>query len=130
MCFPARTEVSIIAYSSSSHTFPFKEQLHEFFFFYSIAAENLSVVLRVSPCRLLYMLSTMVRRVRSAAIDARPTCVPTCSLLMEVVATSVVSATVSMKVRRNVQTTRIKLTLNSEYIIRTFIFSCFSFDLL
>lgn len=39
-----------------------------------------------------------MRQDRSAAIDARPTCVPTCSLLMGAVATSVVSATVSMKV--------------------------------
>lgn len=53
----------------------------------------------VSLCRLLFTLRTTVRPARSAAIDARPTCVPTCSLLMEVAATSVVSATVSMKVR-------------------------------
>lgn len=47
----------------------------------------------------------MVRQDPSAAIDARPTCVPTCSLLMVVVATSVVSATVSVKVQCYVKKT-------------------------
>lgn len=54
-----------------------------------------------SLCRLLYTWWTMARQAQSAVTDARPTCVPTCSLLTEVAATSVVSATVSMKVQHN-----------------------------
>ncbi len=65
------------------------------------------------PCRLLSTLWTTVRPARSAAIDARPTCVPTCSLLMEVAATSVVSATVSMKVR-TVQCNKSDVRLSSQ----------------
>lgn len=45
------------------------------------------------------MLWTTARQVPFAATDARPTCVPTCSLSTAVGATSVASATVSMKVR-------------------------------
>lgn len=79
------------------------------FFFYSTAVENLNIVsFCVSLCRLLYMSSTTVRQVRSAATDARPTCVPTCSLLMEAVATSVASATVSTKVQRNLNVINVK----------------------
>lgn len=56
----------------------------------------------------------MVRQVPSAAIDAKPTCVHTCSLLMVAVDTSVVSATVSMKVQYCVN----KLLKNIKHLIK------------
>lgn len=51
--------------------------------------------------RLLCTWQTMARRVQSAVTAARPTCVPTCSSLMEGAASSVPSATVSMKVHHH-----------------------------
>ena len=44
-------------------------------------------------------MQILVLRVLSDAAGARPTCVPTCSLSTGVVATSVASATVLMKVQ-------------------------------